>query len=37
MQFLPFEAMANLNKEPFTRLGVLSYAVDFSAIAIVAV
>ena len=50
LQFLPFEAMANLIKEPFTRLGAVrsvanqigetftkSYAVDFSAIAIVAV
>jgi ABC-2 type transport system permease protein len=49
-QFLPFEAMANLIKEPFTKLGAVksianqigetftkSYAVDFSAIAIVAV
>ena len=50
MQFLPFEAMSNLIKEPFTRLGAVksvanqigetftkSYAVDFSAIVIVAV
>jgi ABC-2 type transport system permease protein len=50
MQFLPFEAMSNLIKEPFTRLGAVksvvsqigetftkSYAVDFSAIIIVAV
>ena len=50
LQFLPFEAMANLIKEPFTRLSAVrsvanqigetftkSYAVDFSAIAIVAI
>jgi ABC-2 type transport system permease protein len=50
MQFLPFEAMSNLIKEPFSRLGAVksvanqigetftkSYAVDFSAIAIVAI
>jgi len=50
LQFLPFEAMADLIKEPFSRLGAVrsvanqigetftkSYAVDFSAIAIVAV
>ncbi|MGK0420633.1 MAG: ABC-type transport system involved in multi-copper enzyme maturation permease subunit [Polaribacter sp.] len=50
LQFLPFEAMANLIKEPFTRLSAVrsvanqigetftkNYAVDFSAIAIVAI
>ena len=50
LQFFPFEAMANLIKEPFTRLSAVrsvanqigetftkNYAVDFSAIAIVAI